>query len=81
MVATIRLGVDLLVRTQSLLSRVLSYAVRKDGIEGARCCYPVVGHQSWRPAVVSYISTRKDGSTYLQSRSGQHELSRQKAKV
>jgi hypothetical protein len=80
-VATIRLGVGLLMRIRSLLSRVLSYAVRKDGIEGARCCYLVVGHQSWRPAEVSYISTRKYGSTYLQRCSGQHEFGRQKAKV
>jgi hypothetical protein len=56
-VATIRLGVGLSVRKQSLLSRVLSYAVRKDDIEGARCCCLVVDHQSWRPAGVSYITS------------------------
>jgi hypothetical protein len=51
MVATIRLGVGLLGNRQSLLSRVLSCVIRKDGIVSARCCCLVVDHHSWRPGM------------------------------
>jgi hypothetical protein len=56
MVATIRLGVGLLGNRQSLLSRVLSYVIQKDGIVGARCCCLVVDHRSWRPGQNSAIT-------------------------
>jgi hypothetical protein len=55
MATTTQPSVGLSEHTQSLQSRVLSYATRRGGIEDVRCCCPVVDRQSWRPAKLSYV--------------------------
>lgn len=42
---------------QSRIFRVLNYEVQIDGTEDVRCYCLDVGHQSWRPAEFSYISS------------------------
>jgi hypothetical protein len=58
MVATTQPSVGLSEHKQSLQFHVLSFVTRKDDIEDVRCCCPVVDHQSWQPAELSYIVSK-----------------------